>query len=121
MSVLEWSDAYQRLIDNPPIAGQILAAVGEEARLDVELTQGKPPFIYGRAYVPSIVGSELGWFLQPLSCSNAHGLKCILLPKAREELLRKKGITKPVLGVKSLRVIRWSESRNSILCEVAEF
>lgn len=118
----EWSDKYQHTLDNAPEAGTILRAPGgEECRLDLELTAGKPPFVYGRAYVPSIAGQELGWFLQPVSCQNAFGLKCILLPKAREDLLRKKGLKSPTLSVKALRLVRWSQTKNSVLCEVAEF
>lgn len=118
----QWSESYQSFLDNPPQAGDLLRALGgEDSRLDLELHEGKPPFVYGRAYVPCVVGEALGWFLQPFSCTNAYGLKCILLPKAREELLRKKGVKESIIGVQALRVVRWSQSKNSILCEVAEY
>lgn len=119
---MNWSEEYQRYLDNPPKAGDILSAYGDEpARLDVELTEGKPPFIYGRAYVPCVVGTPLGWFLQPATSDQAHGWKCILLPKAREECIRKLGVSEKILKVKSLRVVRVSQSGNSLLCEVAAY
>jgi hypothetical protein len=118
----EWKDEWQKHTDNPPKPGDILRAYGGgPARLDVELVDGKPPFVYARVYVPCIVGHELGWFLQGIDSDQAHGWKCILLPKAREECLRKLGLKEPVISVKSLRVVRASQTGNSLLCEVAEY
>jgi hypothetical protein len=118
----EWKQGYQSYLDNPPAEGSILRAYGGQmARLNVEVVEGKPPFVYGRAYVPSIAGAELGWFLQAVDAEQGHGWKCILLPKAREECLRRKGITEDVIQVKALKVVRYSQTKNSILCEVAEY
>ena len=121
--VSNWTEQYQHFIDNPPQEGDILTTITSDApaRLDLEFHEGKPPFVYGRAYVPCIVGEALGWFLQPVGCENAHGLKCILLPKAREELLRKRGVRNAIISVKSLRVVRWSQTKQSLLCEVADY
>jgi hypothetical protein len=117
-----WKESWQKHTDNPPKPGDILKAYGDvPARLDIELQDGKPPFVYGRVYVPCIVGHELGWFLQPADSTNAHGWKCILLPKAREEALRKLGMTKPTVAIKSLKVIRKSQTGGSLLCEIAEY
>jgi len=122
MSVEQWAVEYQQYTDNPPDEGAILECYGgEDARLDLELVEGKPPFLYGRAYVPQIVGMELGWFLQPFDSDSAHGWKCILLPKAREEVLRMLGILEKRLRVKSLKIVRYSRTGASILCEVHEY
>jgi hypothetical protein len=119
----DWKDEWQKHTDNPPKPGEILRAYGEGslARLDVELVDGKPPFVYGRVHVPCIVGHELGWFLQSIDSDQAHGWKCILLPKAREECLRRCGLTSATIAVKALRVVRASQTGNSLLCEVAEY
>lgn len=117
-----WKQGYQSHLDNPPSEGSILRAYGgSNARLNVEVVEGKPPFVYGRAYVPSIAGAELGWFLQASDSEQGHGWKCILLPKAREECLRRLGVEKEFVEVKALRVVRYSQTKNSILCEVAEY
>ena len=92
-----------------------------DARLDVELVDGKPPFVYGRVYIPHIVGAPLGWFLQPFDSDSAYGWKCILLPKAREEALRRLGITERRIPVKALKIVRYSRTGSSVLCEVAEY
>lgn len=119
---MSWNEDYQKLVDSPPMAGDILQTNdGSPARLDRDLFEGNAPFVYGRAYVPEIVGSTLGWFLQGIGTKNTHGWKCILLPKARQECLRKLGILKSILPVKSLRVVRRSQSGMSLLCEVAEY
>lgn len=118
----EWARQYEEYTKNPPADGTILRAYGDDlARIDVEMVSGKAPFLYGRAYVPSIVGMPLGWYLQSVDAEKAFGWKCILLPKAREECIRRLGATKGVVSVKALRVIRKSQSGSSLLCEVAEF
>jgi hypothetical protein len=122
MSTEKWAADYQNYTDNPPPEGTILRCYGnEDARLDLELVEGKPPFLYGRVYVPHIVGQELGWFLQPFDSDAAYGWKCILLPKAREEALRRLGITEKRLRVKALKIVRYSRTGSSILCEIAEY
>lgn len=119
----EWSDKYNEYLNNPPQPGTILRAYGEGelARIDVDIETGKPPFLYGRAYVPCIVGSPLGWYLQSKDNTSAYGWKCILLPKAREEAIRRLGLAQPVMTVYSLKVVRTSQSGNSLLCEICEF
>jgi len=119
----EWSAEYDTLINNPPKDGDILTASTVEANvlLTVELKEDNPPFIYGRAYVPEIVGHPLGWYLLDPDCQNFHGWKCILLPQARTELIRKFGLQHETMEVRSLKVIRQSQSGKSLLCEVHEY
>ena len=120
--VQEWSERYNAVINNPPKEGDILSsASGEPAKLIVELNEGMPPFIYGRAYVPEIVGVDVQWYLQEGDMDSYHGWKCILMPRARAELIRKIGLTGDTVEVKSLRVVRPSQSGKSLLCEVAEY
>lgn len=122
MDSSDWSDQYQNHLDNPPESGTVLSTLGDEpARLDIEIQDGKPPFLYGRAFVPCIVGEPVGWYLQPMGTKQAHGWKCILLPKAREECLRRCGLKNATVPVKSLRIVRKSKSGSSLLCEVAEY
>lgn len=122
MSTSDWTKNYEDVLNNPPQPGDVLSCVtDEDARLDVELVEGRPPFIYGRAYIPCIVGQASGWFLQPFDSDTAHGWKCILLPKAREECIRKRGLKEPRIAVRSLKVVRVSESGQSLLCEVAQY
>jgi len=119
----EWSAEYDALINEPPKDGDILTASTADANvmLMVELKEDSPPFIYGRAYVPEIVGHPLGWYLLDPDCQNFHGWKCILLPQARTELIRKFGLQHETMEVRSLKVIRQSQSGKSLLCEVHEY
>jgi len=121
--LVDWSQEYDSYISNPPKDGDILEASTPDAGvlLVVELKEDNPPFIYGKAYVPEIVGHPLGWFLQDPSSQNYHGWKCILLPRARTELIRKFGLQSEEMVVKSLRVVRPSQSGKSLLCEVHEY
>ena len=120
--IQQWTNEYQNYLDNPPPPGTILRAYGDfDARLDLELHDGKPPFLYGRAYVPCIVGNPLGWFLQPFDSSAAYGWKCILLPKAREDALRRLGVKSNRLKVKALKIVRQSATGQALLCEVEEY
>lgn len=117
----KWADDLKHFLDNPPAQGTVLKAYGDvDAKLEVVLTEGKQPFIYGKAYVPCVVGSGLGWYLQGVDQETAHGWKCILMPKARQELIQAKGLNEEGMAVKALRVIRYSDSKKSMLCEIAE-
>lgn len=119
----EWSKEYDDCISNPPSDGDILSAMGEDTDvlLVLELKDDHPPFIYGRAFVPEIVGQSIGWYLQDTDSENSHGWKCILLPRARTELIRKYGLQNETMRVKSLRVVRPSQSGMSLLCEVHKY
>ncbi len=116
-----WSEEFETTQANPPKDGDILYPDEGKAILVVELTEGKPPFIYGRVFVPEIVGAKLGWFLQSSETQGFHGWKCILMPRARTELIRRYGISEEVIEVKSLKVVRLSQSGKSLLCEVHEY
>lgn len=118
----EWSAEYDALIKNPPKEGDILRSADDSpVVLAIDLKEKAPPFIYGRAYVPEIVGSALGWFLQSKDSAGFHGWKCILMPRARTDLIQKCGLQSEVVEVTSLKVIRPSQSGLSLLCEVHEY
>lgn len=121
-----WQAEYKKIINNPPKDGDILVSQdGSPVKLNVELKEGSPPFIFGRAYVPETVGSELDWFLQDEGMSSFHGWKCILMPRARSELMKRPEIviteTNAIVYVKSLKVVRKSHTNSSLLCEVHEY
>lgn len=115
-----WSELYASTLNNTPVEGTILRPLSGAARINVELVDGKPPFLYARAYVPQIVGEPIGWFLADMECEHPYGWKIILLPKAREECIRRLGLNGP-LAVKAIRILRESKSGNSLLGEVAEW
>jgi len=119
----EWSRDYDSYINNPPKEGDILTTPSADTlvALVVELQDGKPPFINGRAYVPEIAGAPLGWFLQSDPEESFHGWMCILLPRARTDLIRKYGLQNQTIVVKSLRMVRESQSGKALLCEVHEY
>lgn len=120
--VQQWAQDHKKHSDNPPPEGTILRAMADAAGvLHVELTEGQPPFVYGRAYVPHIIGKELGWFLEAFDAPVNFGIKLILMPKSREETIRRFGMTEKKIKVKALRLVRYSKSKTSILCEVAEY
>lgn len=120
--VQEWSDRYNEVVDNPPKEGDILMTLdGAPAKLIVELKEGSPPFIYGRLYVSEIVGTEAKWCLHSESIDSFHGWKCVLMPRARAELIRKCGLSGDTVTVKSLKVVRQSQSGKSLLCEIEEY
>lgn len=95
---------------------------GRLARVDVDLVQDAPPFLYARAYIPTLYGQETGWFLQPVDVDkDCQGMKCILASNAREELVRRLGLVADPLYVKSIRILRTSKSGKSFIVEVAEY
>ncbi len=118
-----WSKDYDEHVNNPPKEGDILTTPSSDTMvaLVVELKEDNPPFIYGRAYVPEIVGHSLGWFLQSDTEENFHGWMCIILPRARTELIRKFGLQNRTIYVKSLKMVRKSQSGQALLCEIHEY
>lgn len=120
----EWREQYDEAINNPPTkGGEILTSLvaGDKVLLHVECLPGAPPFIFGRVYVPEVVGQPVGWFCQSNENQNFHGWKCIILPRARTELIRRYGLKSETMEVQSLKVIRPSQSGKSILCEVHRY
>lgn len=118
---LLWHEEYDLAIQNPPKEGDILVAQEGLALLKVELNEGKPPFIYGKVNVPEIVGVTPKWYLQGEHDEKFHGWRCIILPRARSELAKKFTLSSETMLVESLRVIRPSVSRKSLLCEVHRY
>ena len=117
-----WGEEFDELIKNPPKLGDVLTSMdGSPVVLAIELKDKSPPFVYGKAYVSEIVGDPLGWFLQSAESVGFHGWKCILMSRARAQLIQKCGLLSEVAEVKSLKVIRYSASKKSILCEVHEY
>ena len=122
MNTQEWSERYNAVIENPPKEGDVLTTFdGVPAKLTVEMSEGTPPFIYGRCYVPEIITDDVRWCLQGGDIDSYSGFKCILMPRARTELLRKIKLVDEFVEVKSLRVVRPSQSGKSLLVEVAEY
>ena len=125
----KWAKDFKETLENSPEVGAILTTLSDKpAKLTAELKEGAPPFVFGRAYVPGLLGEPLGWYLRDADDNSYHGYRCVLLPRARTEIIRKIGLgelnadeSESVLLVKSLKVVRYSNSRNSILCEVHEY
>jgi hypothetical protein len=125
-AILDWRIQYEELSKNPPQEGDFLYAddaCGKEklTRLIIECQPGKQPFIYAKVFIPDIVGEKLGWYTQPMGSESHHGLTCILMPKARNEVITKFGITRDEVGVKGLRVLKASETKRSLLVEVSDW
>lgn len=124
MSVVEkFRENYERTSSVPPEAETILRNVDptQPIVLTIDLIEGKEPFIYAQAYVPSIVGEEvLGWCARGLNEPN-RGFKCIMMSKARDEVMRRNpSLPKQVL-VKSIKVVKKAANGKSLLCEVHEW
>ena len=116
---------YRDTIQNPPKDGEILTSIdGTPVALTILTDEGKPPFIYGRAFISEVMDEILGWYLRSVHDDKSMGWKCILMTRARRDVIAKCSDDELVIGqllVKSLRVVRPSESGQSLLCEVSEY
>lgn len=122
LTVDEWRAEYEEMQHNPPAEGDFLFADNEKlTRLIIECESGKQPCVYARVMIPNTVGQKVGWFTLPEGSTQSYGLKCILLPRSRNEVITKFGMTKKEVAVKRLRVVKLSQSGTSLLCEVSEF
>lgn len=122
MNTQEWSKEYTEVSDTRPEDGTILKTIdGSPAKLTVEISEDKPPFIYGRIFVPEIMSVPVGWYLHTADMETYRGWKCILMPRARKDLIKKIGLDGDHVFVQSLRVIKPSQSGQSLLCEVNKY
>lgn len=122
LTVEEWSKEYAEFIANPPQENDVLTTKdGKPVKLTVELHAGHKPLVYAKAYVPDCVGEQLGWFAHSIDENTRYGWKVIMLPRTRDLIIRRFGIKPQDIPVKSVRVIRPSDSGQSLLGEVAEW
>lgn len=123
LSADDWADEFNTLLQNPPEDDDFLKAPdGEQIKLHITLSSGSPPFIYTFAYLPKIVGCRLQWFAQGMSNKVNSGIKLILLPNSRDDVIRKFGIPKDrIVAARTIRVVRKSTSGQSLLGEVVEW
>jgi len=118
----EWYKEKEFWRQHPPTEGDYLRTEsGKKARLEIHTEQGQRPFIFGRVFLPIVIGSVLSWYLRDENDESQWGAKCILLPKSIEQVEKRGLLTGKILLVKELRVCRPSQSGNSFLCEVAEW
>jgi hypothetical protein len=115
---------YRDAVSQPPAKGYVLKTLDDSpVVLHVQLEDGKPPFIYGRAFLSEILDSTLGWYARGLDDDKVVGWKCVLMTQARRAVVQRCGdqLAEGKLTVKSLKVVRPSESGRALLCEVNEF
>lgn len=121
MSVSEWKTRFGELVNTPPIDQILTTEDGSPIRLEIELAPNRPPLIYTRVYVPNTVCGKLGWFAQSIKVRTGFGWKMILMPKARDETIKRLGLDKSVVGVSKVKIIKASASGRSLLGEIAEW
>jgi hypothetical protein len=126
-----WLEEFNKVQETPPQKGDILVtqpnfesdrfAITNRVKIKVDLQPGKSPLMYALAVIPAVVGGNVGWFCRDQNDPSNYGFKCILLPNARDNMIRTRGLPKDgILSVKSLKVVKLSISGTSLLCEVNE-
>jgi hypothetical protein len=119
MSSTDWKRDFNKAINTPPNEGVHLKTLdGSPAKIIIELHDGKEPFMYGLIYVPSLVGTPVGWYARGIADKSTYGWKAILLPKARHAILRKHGLNSVQVPVYGLKVVRPSREGKSLLVEL---
>lgn len=122
MPVGEWRRRFQDLLDHPPKDNFYLRTIdGSPIKLEIELYDGRPPFIFTRAYVPMVVGADLGWFAQRSEDRGNFGWKVILMQKSRDEAVKRLGIARNTAYVQTIKIIKMAETGRSLLGEVCEW
>ncbi len=114
-----WQESFSEVAATPPVEGSVIKTLdGSDVKIIIDLIEGKEPFMYALVYVPTIVGTEIGWFARDVKDQTTYGLKAILLPKARNEIIRLHGLKKTVVSTLGLKVIRKSREGKSLLVEL---
>lgn len=114
----QWRKEFQKILNVPPVGEYLGTEDGSPIKIEIECYSGKKPFMFTRAYVPQVVGGQLGWFAQRECDVSQYGWKVILMPKSRDEAVKRIGIDKPYGLVGTIRVLKMSETGQSMLGEV---
>lgn len=118
----EWAEEYEFMCKNPPTDGAYLWTIDKSPiKLEILLETGRPPLIFGRAYVPNTVGVKPEWYAIGINSEVNYGWKAILSPSSRDELIRRRGIRNKFVSVKTLKVLRPSMSGKSLVVEVDDW
>jgi len=120
---LTWQQEYDLARQNLPTEGVILTSNDPQkmVKLNIVLTEGMPPFIYCLLFLPCIVGQPPKWAARNIDDDTPHGWKGILLSKARDLVIRKHGLSNPVVPVKSIKIVRAGHANDCLLIEINEF
>lgn len=121
LTVEEWRAEYKRLLAQPPVNGFITTIDESPVRIDIECVEGKAPTLLSKVSLPNVVCGPIGWYGQRENDYGYVGWTVVLCPKSRDECLRRFDITRAYGLVKSLRIIRMSGSRQSLIAEVAQW
>lgn len=124
MSVIEdFRTEYDKIASVPPADDSILRPLDPAGKvcITVDLQEGKEPFMYSQAFVPCVVGQPIGGWCARGDDDPNMGFKCILMTRARNEVLRRYPSIPEKVYVKALRVVKKSQSGKALLCEVHEW
>jgi hypothetical protein len=118
----QWVQEVNRLLEHPPVKGDYLRTRdGSLVKVEIDLQPGSEPFVFSRIYLCQIFAEDPGWFARGINDSDTSGWRCILMPRARKELIQRFGVGQNAVGVKMLRVVKGSETHRSLQVEVASW
>lgn len=120
MDIEQWKIAYQEAMNNPPKAKTEITGKDGEVRLYLDVVKGKEPFIYGFMHLNNVVGEEPKWYARSVNDEAKNGWKLILLPQAKQKMIKDKGLDWTSCGVLALRLVREAPGGKSFLCDVVE-
>lgn len=119
--VADWLLEYTDFINEDPRQGTIITThTGEPVLIRCSMPPGQMPFFSAKIYVPKMACSPVDWFAHGVSSQSDFGWRAILVPPAREEIIRRKAVLQNQTAlVRALRVAGVSNSRKSVLVSVA--
>lgn len=121
-TVGQWLDEYEEFMKQDPPHGLLISTYeGEPVRINCELKPGSMPFLSAKIYVPKMTCSPIAWFAHGLSSRADFGWRAVLVPQAREEVIRKHIIRDNIAPVGALKVHGKSASGKCILVSIAQW
>lgn len=117
----QWHQEYDRVSRTPPEDTVLTTQDKSDVLLEVDLQEGKPPFITARISVPCIVGVAPAWYAASINERKPYGFRVIMLPKSVRELIQRYGVGHKRIPVKSIRVAGQTKSRKGYTGFVEEY
>lgn len=117
----QWLAEYTDFVNSEPEKGTIITSyTGEPILINCSMPAGAMPFFSAKIYVPKMSCSPVDWFGHGISDRADFGWRAVLVPFAREEVIRRK-IIQPNLtaSVRALKILGISNSGKSVLVCVA--
>lgn len=117
----DWKREFAKQMSREFKPGDKITALSGRVRINIELEEGKQPFMFARVFLPKVVGSNPIWQAAGLEETYPFGMKVIMTPRTRDEIIRRHPDLPDYIGVSEIEIVRRSATKSSYLGTVSKW